>query len=142
MDEDDVEDSHWELGELVQWSNSSGAEGQDDDEEPEPLPSELDTTRHSHFVEVSKNKLGAFYVGRGNHTHDVGSVRANHPCPCRRSLYYYEVEVVNAGLRGCITVGLADQEFLLNTLPGWEPGSYGYRCDDGALVCVCPTPRL
>ena len=80
---------------------------------------------------ASKDKLEVRYVGKGNHSHDVGAIRADRPCPQRRVLYYFEVTVLDAGLRGSIAVGLADSTLQLCRQPGWEPNSYGYHGADG-----------
>lgn len=97
----------------------------------EPLPTELNTSSHPRYLAANKDKLTIRYVGKGNHTHDVGAIRANRPCPHRRLLYYYEITVVDAGSRGSIAIGLADGSFELNRQPGWEPNSYAYHGEDG-----------
>ena len=79
------------------------------EDEPSVLPTELDTTSHPRHLAVEMDKLTVRYIGRGNHSHDVGAVRTNSPCPPRSLLYYYEVTVVDAGLRGSIAVGLTDE---------------------------------
>ena len=84
-----------------------------------------------HALQASKDKLEVRYVGKGNHSHDVGAIRADRPCPQRRVLYYFEVTVLDAGLRGSIAVGLADSTLQLCRQPGWEPNSYGYHGADG-----------
>ena len=101
------------------------------EDEPSVLPTELDTTSHPRHLAVEMDKLTVRYIGRGNHSHDVGAVRTNSPCPPRSLLYYYEVTVVDAGLRGSIAVGLADESYPLNRHPGWESHSYAYHGEDG-----------
>eukprot|EP00397_Hematodinium_sp_SG-2012_P041327 GEMP01045486.1.p1 GENE.GEMP01045486.1~~GEMP01045486.1.p1 ORF type:complete len:453 (+),score=99.90 GEMP01045486.1:153-1511(+) len=96
----------------------------------EQEPSEINTKNHPHFVDVKKDKLTVVYVGKGNHT-DFGSVQSNVPAPTNRSVYYFEVVVLDPGARGTITIGLTDRSFLLNRQPGWEANSYGYRGEDG-----------
>lgn len=71
------------------------------------------------------------YKCKGNHSHDVGAVRTNWPCPPRCLLYYFEATVVNVGVRGSIAIGLAEAAFPLNRQPGWEPNSYAYHGEDG-----------
>lgn len=104
---------------------------QEVDDASEPVPTELNTVDCARFLAVSKDKLTVRYVGRGNHSQDVGSIRTNWPCPQRSFVYYYEVTIVDAGTRGSIAVGLADGSFELNRQPGWEPSSYGYHGYDG-----------
>lgn len=101
------------------------------EDEQSVLPTELDTTSHPRHLAVEMDKLTVRYIGRGNHSHDVGAVRTNSPCPPRSLLYYYEVTVVDAGLRGSIAVGLADESYPLNRHPGWESHSYAYHGEDG-----------
>ena len=59
-------------------------------DEPEPLPSELNTVSKHHALQASKDKLEVRYVGKGNHSHDVGAIRTNWPCPKRCLVYYFE----------------------------------------------------
>lgn len=99
-------------------------------ERKEAEPSEINTKNHPHFVDVHKDKLTVTYVGKGNHT-DFGSVQSDVPAPTNRLIYYFEITILNPGLRGSITVGLSDKSFLLNRQPGWEANSYGYRGEDG-----------
>ena len=46
---------------------------------------------------------------------------------------YFEVEIVNCGTHGYIGIGLAYPGYSLNRMPGWEPGSVAYHCDNGQL---------
>ena len=103
----------------------------DVDDLKEQLPTELDTSSHSRYLAANKDKLTIRYVGKGNHTHDVGAIRTNRACPHRRLLYYFEITVVDAGSRGCIAIGLADASFELNRQPGWEPNSCASHRGDG-----------
>ena len=102
-----------------------------EDDATEPVPRELNTTDHPRFLAVSKDKLTVRYVGRGNHSQDVGAVRTDWPCPQRCLLYYFEVTVEDSGTRGSIAVGMADAAFHLNRQPGWEANSYAYHGYDG-----------
>ena len=102
-----------------------------EDDLKEQLPTELDTSSHSRYLAANKDKLTIRYVGKGNHTHDVGAIRTNRACPHRRLLYYFEITVVDAGSRGCIAIGLADASFELNRQPGWEPNSCASHRGDG-----------
>ena len=103
----------------------------------EERPSELDVANRPRSLVVCKDKLTIRYVGKGNHSHDAGSMRANHPCPKRCVLYYFELTVLDAGTRGCISIGLADQFFQLNRRPGWEVNSYAYLGEDGRKYNDC-----
>jgi len=97
----------------------------------ETLPSELDTASASRYIVASRDKLSVTYVGRGNHAHDVGAIRADRPCPTRCAVYYFEATVIDAGEQGALCIGLAESSFPLTRQPGWEPRSYGYHADDG-----------
>ena len=71
------------------------------------------------------------YSGPGAHSNDVGAIQGNRPAPRRRRLYYYEVEILEAGERGRMGIGFSDKGFKMGKQPGWEPNSYGYHGDDG-----------
>jgi hypothetical protein len=103
----------------------------DADDPSEPVPTELNTVDLPRYLAVGKDKLTVRYVGRGNHSQDVGSVRTDWPCPQRCLVYYYEVTVQDSGSRGLIAVGMADSAFPLTRQPGWEPNSYSYAGYDG-----------
>lgn len=103
----------------------------EEDDTSQPLPSQLNTVDHPRFLAIGKDKLSVRYVGRGNHSQDVGAVRTDWPCPHRCLLYYFEVHVEDDGTRGSIAVGMADGSFQLNRQPGWEPNSYAYHGYDG-----------
>lgn len=94
-------------------------------------PVQLDTKEYPHTIEIQKDKLTTKYVGMGNHCHDVGSVRTDLPVPRGVQIYYFEVEVLDAGTRGSITVGLGPRSFPLTTQVGTGHGSVGFRGDDG-----------
>eukprot|EP00967_Tisochrysis_lutea_P149610 scaffold287950_cov33-Tisochrysis_lutea.AAC.2 len=101
------------------------------DSAAEPLPSQLDTVSQSRYTLASQAKLDAVYAGKGNHSHDVGTIRADQPCPTQCAVYYFEVAVVDAGERNALTVGLCQSSFPMTRQPGWEPHSYGYHASDG-----------
>jgi Ran-binding protein 9/10 len=103
----------------------------DEEDLKEQIPTELNTSSHPRYLAANKDKLTIRYVGKGNHTHDVGAIRTNRACPHRRLLYYFEMTVVDAGSRGCIAIGLADASFELNRQPGWEPNSCASHREDG-----------
>ena len=105
----------------------------EEDDAASPLPSEINTVDHPRLssLSISQDKLTVKYVGRGNHSQDVGAVRTDWPCPPRCLLYYFEVAIVDSGARGAIAVGFADGHFKLNRQPGWEPDSYAYHGYDG-----------
>ncbi|KZT08915.1 SPRY-domain-containing protein [Laetiporus sulphureus 93-53] len=62
---------------------------------------------------------------------DGAAVRANFPIPPACGIYYYEVEILQRGPKGHISVGFSSPAVRLSRLPGWEPNSWGYHADDG-----------
>ncbi len=95
-------------------------------------PTHLDTTTKSYFVSVSIDKLEAKYTGgQGIHEHDIGFVRSNASVPTERSVFYYEIEVKNAGLRRSITMGFTSKTTKLDKTMNWFEGLFGYRSKDG-----------
>ncbi|KDQ54931.1 hypothetical protein JAAARDRAFT_354484 [Jaapia argillacea MUCL 33604] len=85
---------------------------------------------------------------------DAAAARTNHPIPPACGIYYYEVEIVNKGQKGHISIGcvplliltfgyvllrnltfgacrLGAGDVRLSRLPGWERHSWGYHGDDG-----------
>ncbi|KAI0684098.1 hypothetical protein BC835DRAFT_1422597 [Cytidiella melzeri] len=62
---------------------------------------------------------------------DSAAARANNPIPPACGIYYYEVEILQKGSKGHISIGFAAPEVRLSRLPGWEKHSWGYHADDG-----------
>ncbi|KAK7884431.1 hypothetical protein WMY93_027554 [Mugilogobius chulae] len=71
------------------------------------------------------------YVGKGKSIMDVGLAQARLPLSTR--CHYYEVEIVDAGEKCYIALGLARQDYPKNRHPGWSRGSVAYHADDGKL---------
>lgn len=105
----------------------------DEDGAMDPMPISFSAVASGSFLEVDISKTEAHYTGPGNHGHDVGAVQANCAAPRDQSIYYYEVTIVSAGESGKIGIGFGDATFKLSRQPGWEPHSFGYHGDDGAL---------
>lgn len=61
----------------------------------------------------------------------MGTIRANHPVPRKRAIYYYELTVLNPGESRLIAIGFAPKAHNHKKKPGWEGNSYGYHADDG-----------
>ncbi|XP_068598427.1 SPRY domain-containing protein 3-like isoform X2 [Brachionichthys hirsutus] len=53
--------------------------------------------------------------------------------PLSRGNPYYEVTVIDTGVRGMIAVGLVPQAYRLDHQPGWLPESVAFHADDGKL---------
>ncbi|CAE6429456.1 unnamed protein product [Rhizoctonia solani] len=62
---------------------------------------------------------------------EAAAIRANHPMPAACGVYYFEVQIIEKGTQGHISIGFSSREVGLNRLPGWEPMSWGYHGDDG-----------
>lgn len=71
------------------------------------------------------------YVGKGKSIMDVGLAQARQPLTTR--CHYYEVEIVDAGEKCYIALGLARKDYPRNRHPGWSRGSVAYHADDGKV---------
>lgn len=71
------------------------------------------------------------YVGKGKSIMDVGLAQARRPLTTR--CHYYEVEIVDAGEKCYIALGLARRDYPKNRHPGWSRGSVAYHADDGKI---------
>lgn len=98
---------------------------------PSQLPSALDTRALGSFLSVSRDKLEVSYHGVGQHSNDVGAVRADTAVPMDVAVYYYEVHILSFGERGTIGVGFTPPDGKISRQPGWDASSYGYHGDDG-----------
>lgn len=105
-----------------------------DDEEKEESPSELNTINSSGgFVVVATDKLSVKYTSVNLHGHDVGVIQANKVAPMKRIVYYFEIFVKDAGVKGQVSIGFTTESFKMRRQPGWEANSCGYHGDDGFL---------
>jgi hypothetical protein len=66
-----------------------------------------------------------------HHEKDAAAARTNHPIPPACGVYYYEIEVLQRGVKGFISIGFSAGDVRLARLPGWEKRSWGYHGDDG-----------
>ncbi|XP_052338396.1 SPRY domain-containing protein 3 isoform X2 [Oncorhynchus keta] len=71
------------------------------------------------------------YVGKGKSILDVGLAQARQPLSTR--CHYFEVEIVDAGEKCYIALGLARRDYPKNRHPGWSQGSVAYHADDGKI---------
>lgn len=105
-----------------------------EDDDVEESPSELNTINSSGgFVVVSTDKLSVKYTSVNLHGHDVGVIQANKSAPKKRLVYYFEIHVKDAGVKGQIAIGFTSENFKMRRQPGWEANSCGYHGDDGLL---------
>ncbi|XP_061362836.1 ran-binding protein M homolog isoform X2 [Gastrolobium bilobum] len=104
------------------------------EEDEEEAPTELNTINSSGgFVVVSTDKLSVKYPTLNLHGHDVGVIQANKAAPTKRLIYYFEIYVKDAGVKGQIAIGFTSDTFKMRRQPGWEANSCGYHGDDGYL---------
>ncbi|KAJ8016999.1 hypothetical protein DPEC_G00013210 [Dallia pectoralis] len=73
------------------------------------------------------------YVGRGRSVLDVGLAQARQPLST--NCHYFEVEILDAGEKCYIALGLARRDYPKNRHPGWSAGSVAYHADDGKIFC-------
>ncbi|KAK8387456.1 hypothetical protein O3P69_018191 [Scylla paramamosain] len=71
------------------------------------------------------------YCGRGKSLLDVGLAQAR--VPLNTTCHYFEMEIVDPGRSGYITIGLTKKEYPKYRHPGWNRGSIAYHADDGRV---------
>ena len=72
------------------------------------------------------------YTGCGTTTTDVGVAQVSHPLQLD-SDSYYEIEIIDPGIKCTIAIGAAPADYPLNSQPGWVKNSVAYHGDDGQL---------
>lgn len=91
----------------------------EEDDQMEESPSELNTINSSGgFVVVSTDKLSVKYTSINLHGHDVGVIQANKPAPTKRLVYYFEIHVKDAGVKGQIAIGFISETFKMRRQSG------------------------
>ena len=68
------------------------------------------------------------FKGEGN---SVGVVKILEPMS--PMLNYYEYEIVSRGMKAAIGVGVGEQGYPLDRMPGWNRNGIGYHADDGRM---------
>ncbi|XP_047440872.1 SPRY domain-containing protein 3 [Mugil cephalus] len=101
----------------------------EDDDSMMMVDSHEDDWGRLYDVRVSGTLLE--YVGKGKSIMDVGLAQARQPLTTR--CHYYEVEIVDAGEKCYIALGLARRDYPKNRHPGWSRGSVAYHADDGKI---------
>ncbi|KAJ9675862.1 hypothetical protein PVL29_024695 [Vitis rotundifolia] len=100
-------------------STRSAMDVDDDDDDQEEPPTELNTINSSGgFLLVSPDKLSVKYPTVHMHGHDVGVVQGNRPAPVKRLVYYFEIHVKSAGVKGQIAIGFTCEGFKMRRQPG------------------------
>lgn len=93
---------------------------------------ELDKTRIGPDVRIESDGLTATSTVDDEDSTDPSMALANVPFLKEDAFSYFEVEVVNAGPKALIAVGLVeDNACKLDQMPGWIGGTIGYHGDDG-----------
>ncbi|KAJ8260123.1 hypothetical protein GJAV_G00177310 [Gymnothorax javanicus] len=103
--------------------------GVDEDDSVMMVDSHEDEWGRLHDVCVSGTLLE--YTGKGKGIMDVGLAQARRPLSTR--CHYFEVEIVDAGEKCYIALGLARRDYPKNRHPGWSRGSVAYHADDGKI---------
>ncbi|WVQ64457.1 uncharacterized protein L199_002624 [Kwoniella botswanensis] len=62
---------------------------------------------------------------------DATALHTTVPIPVACGIHYYEVEVINKGIEGFMSVGWVKEGINLKRLVGWDKGSWGWHGDDG-----------
>ncbi|KAI0791861.1 hypothetical protein C8Q75DRAFT_715439 [Abortiporus biennis] len=62
---------------------------------------------------------------------DAAAARSNYPIPPACGIYYFEIEILQKGSKGHVSIGFSCSDVRLSRLPGWERHSWGYHADDG-----------
>ena len=81
--------------------------------------------------DISLNGPVLEYIGKGKSLVDVGLAQAKHAISTRH--HYFEIEIIDPGLRCYIAIGLARKDYPKNRHPGWNRGSIAYHADDGKV---------
>ncbi|KAJ8359130.1 hypothetical protein SKAU_G00156550 [Synaphobranchus kaupii] len=103
--------------------------GTDEDDSVMMVDSHEDDWGRLHDVRVSGTLLE--YMGKGKGIMDVGLAQARRPLSTRS--HYFEVEIMDAGEKCYIALGLARRDYPKNRHPGWSRGSVAYHADDGKI---------
>ncbi|KAG5282573.1 hypothetical protein AALO_G00057490 [Alosa alosa] len=103
--------------------------GQEEDDSVMMVDSHEDEWGRLYDVRSSGTLLE--YVGKGKSIMDVGLAQARQPLTTRS--HYFEVEIVDAGDKCYIALGLARRDYPKNRHPGWSRGSVAYHADDGKI---------
>lgn len=72
------------------------------------------------------------YTGSGVTTTDVGVAQVSQPLQLD-SDSYYEIEIIDPGVKCTIAIGAAPADYPLNSQPGWIKNSIAYHGDDGQV---------
>ena len=87
----------------------------------------------SNGVKFTESGCRLEYAGMGDdyHTSDVGFAQANFPISC--SNHYFELEILETGIKCTVAIGLCKALHPMNKRLGLLNGSVGYHADTGQL---------
>ncbi|KAF8323327.1 SPRY-domain-containing protein [Clavulina sp. PMI_390] len=119
-------------------ANGLGQTEQPFQEEFIQLPTKWNDEDRSTHLHISPDGREVSFSGAvSSGDRDAAAVRANFPMPRACGIYYYEIEVLQRGQKGCV---FGSSQVSLQRLPGWEQTtrgpvrpreSWGYHGDDG-----------
>eukprot|EP00698_Gefionella_okellyi_P024600 TRINITY_DN8735_c0_g1_i1.p1 TRINITY_DN8735_c0_g1~~TRINITY_DN8735_c0_g1_i1.p1 ORF type:complete len:410 (-),score=76.06 TRINITY_DN8735_c0_g1_i1:99-1328(-) len=95
-----------------------------------PRRPELNTT-NLHFLEVGRDRVTVKYTGNAHHNNDVGGIQCNISCDPDVMIPYFEITVVNSGIKGNMSIGITNDQYRGTSHPGSEVHTYGYVADEG-----------
>ncbi|KAH7104126.1 SPRY-domain-containing protein [Auriculariales sp. MPI-PUGE-AT-0066] len=82
-------------------------------------------------LHISADGRDLAFQGPTGTVDEAAAARGNHPIPSACGVYYFEVEILNRGRQGHISIGFSAGSVRLSRLPGWEKLSWGFHGDDG-----------
>ncbi|KAJ8130645.1 hypothetical protein O1611_g2981 [Lasiodiplodia mahajangana] len=102
-------------------------------------PTEWHSKDKSPCLDVSENGktvvVGSAPRDPDNSSQPRGAIRANYPMPGTWT-YYFEITIEEDAHDQIIGVGFCDEQAPLNSMIGWDPGSWGYHGDDGNIFAT------
>uniref|UniRef100_A0A3P8XP19 B30.2/SPRY domain-containing protein n=1 Tax=Esox lucius TaxID=8010 RepID=A0A3P8XP19_ESOLU len=117
------------LGEEVRLDLQAEWDAEEDDDSFMAVDSHEDDWGRLYDIRATGTLLE--YVGKGRSVLDVGLAQARQPLSTH--CHYFEVEIVDAGEKCYIALGLARRDYPKNRHPGWSRGSVAYHADDGKI---------
>ena len=87
-------------------------------------------TKGRHFCGRNSDVDGDVFLFKGE-GRGVGVVKLLEPM--NPQLNYYEYEILDRGQKCAIGIGVGEQSYPLDRMPGWNRNAIGYHADDGRL---------
>lgn len=95
------------------------------------FPTRWSDQARSPHLSVSADGRELTVHGSNPQNKEAAAARTDFPIPAACGTYYYEIEILNKGQLGHISIGFSAGTARLSRLPGWESQSWGYHADDG-----------